>query len=435
MTKIVQETSEKNTISASADTRAFSPFEWMVALRYLRSRRKETFISVITGFSFLGIMLGVATLIVVMAVMNGFRTELLSKILGVNGHLILQPIDRDFTDFVAVTKRVENVPNVILAVPFVEGQVLASGPNAAHGALVRGVREVDLDRIVSVARNITAGNLDNFDEAGGIAIGARLALGLGLSLGDHVTLVSPRGNVTPMGVTPRIKAYPITAIFEIGMSEYDNVFIFMPLAEAQAYFNLDNQVTAIDVYIDDPDNVDVARQPIEEAADRPLFAVDWRQRNSTFFSALQVERNVMFMILTMIILVAAFNIVSGLTMLVKDKGRDIAILRTIGATQGAIMRIFLIAGASIGVSGTLAGLLLGALICWNVDAIRRFIMAISETEIFSPEIYYLSKLPADMNGTETASIVIIALILSFLATLYPAWRAAHLDPVEALRYE
>jgi lipoprotein-releasing system permease protein len=268
-----------------------------------------------------------------------------------------------------------------------------------------------------------------------LAIGNRLAEQLSVRAGDNLTLVAPRGAVTPMGTTPRIKAYKIAAVFEIGMSEYDAAFVFMPLVEAQAYFNRTGDVTAIEVYTDDPDHIDGFRKAVNEAAARPIYMVDWRQRNATFFNALQVERNVMFLILTLIVLVAALNIVSGLIMLVKDKGSDIAILRTMGATQGAIMRVFLITGASIGVVGTVVGFLLGTLICLNIESIRRFLSWLTNTELFSPELYFLSKLPADMNVKETTAVVVMALGLSLLATLYPSWRAARLDPVEALRYE
>src|SRR5215472_1323494 len=416
-------------------THPFAPFEWMLSLRYLRARRQEGFISVNAGFSFLGIMLGVATLIIVMAVMNGFRKELLDKILGLNGHLLIQPLEQPLTDWEAVTERISKVPGVMLAAPIVEGQALASSPFNASGVLVRGVRAADLARLPSVANNIRQGTLEGFDEGQGVAIGRRLADQLSLRAGDSVTLVAPRGAVTPMGTTPRIKPYRITAVFEIGMSEYDASFVFMPLPEAQAYFNRNNDVTAIEVFTSNPDKIESFRNSVTEAAGRPVFLVDWRQRNSTFFNALQVERNVMFLILTMIVLVAALNIVSGLIMLVKDKGSDIAILRTMGASQGAIMRIFLISGAAIGVVGTITGFLVGMLICLNIESIRQFLSWLTNTELFSPELYFLSKLPAEVDFGETGAVVIMALTLSFLATLYPSWRAARLDPVDALRYE
>jgi lipoprotein-releasing system permease protein len=422
-------------MAAGTGTLPFSAFEWMLSARYLRARRKEGFISVIAGFSFLGIMLGVATLIIVMAVMNGFRTELMSKILGLNGHVLIQPLEQAMTDYAEVAKKVSAIKGVTLAVPLVEGQALASSPFQASGVLVRGLREQDLRNLPAIGPNIKNGTLDGFDEGQGVVIGARLANQLSVRAGDQVTLVAPRGAVTPMGTTPRIKTYKIAALFEIGMSEYDNVFVFMPLAEAQAYFNRSGDVSAIEVYIDNPDQIDKYRKLINENAGRPVFLVDWRQRNATFFNALQVERNVMFLILTLIVLVAALNIVSGLIMLVKDKGHDIAILRTMGATKGAVLRIFFITGASIGVVGTLVGFGLGLLICLNIEEIRQFLSWLSARELFSPELYYLSQMPADVDSGETIAVLIMALALSFVATLYPAWRAARLDPVEALRYE
>ena len=424
-------------MTAPSAPRPFAPFEWMLALRYLRARRKEAFISVIAGFSFLGILLGVATLVIVMAVMNGFRAELLDKILGINGHLILQPVETPFTDYAQIAERVGAVDGVVAAIPLVEGQALASGKTeAGTGVLVRGIRGVDIGKVRGVADTIgERGSLEDFDTSGGVAVGHRLAQALGLFAGDRITLVSPRGAVTPLGVAPRVKAYPVVAIFEIGMSEYDSTFVFMPLEEAQAYFNQPDQAGAIEIYVDDPDEVGEMRAVVEAAAGRPVLSVDWRQRNITFFSALEVERNVMFFILTLIVLVAALNIISGLTMLVKDKGRDIAILRTMGATRNAILRVFFITGAAIGTVGTFAGLILGVIVCRNIESIRGVIAWITRTEVFSPELYFLSHLPAKLDIAETASVVAMALILSFLATLYPAWRAARLDPVEALRYE
>jgi lipoprotein-releasing system permease protein len=339
------------------------------------------------------------------------------------------------TDYDAVAQRIARVPGVVAAIPLIEGQALASAEETSNGVLVRAVRDEDLGRVPGIAKNVKLGTLENFSASGGVAIGSRLAASLGLTLGDSLTLVSPRGNATPFGVTPRVKAYPIVAIFEIGMSEYDSTFVFMPFEEAQIYFNQEGHATAIEIYLDNPDDIDRMRPAVEAAAERPIVLGDWRQRNMTFVSALEVERNVMFFILLLIVLVAALNIISGLTMLVKDKGHDIAVLRTMGATRGAIMRVFFITGAAIGTVGTIAGFLLGVLICLNVEPIRQFFSRLTRTELFSPELYFLSQLPAEMDTGETASVVIMALVLSYLATIYPAWRAARLDPVEALRYE
>jgi lipoprotein-releasing system permease protein len=414
--------------------RAFAPFEWMVATRYLRARRKEGFISVIAGFSFIGITLGVATLIIVMAVMNGFRQELFDKMLGLNGHVVVHSLG-DFTDYDDVASRIREVDGVKYALPLMEGQVLISTPYTSSGALVRGLREADLKALKPVSDNIRFGTLDGFDDQPGLALGSRMANQLNVQIGDEVSILTPHGPATALGTAPRVKRYPVAAIFEIGMSEYDASILFMPLREAQLYFSQPDTVTVLEVVLNDPDDVGELSPKILTAAGPTIYVSDWRQRNATFFTALQVERNVMFLILALIVLVAALNIISGLIMLVKDKGRDIAILRTMGATRGAIMRIFFITGASIGIVGTLAGLALGVVVCLNIDALRQFIGWLTATELFAPELYYLSKLPAEMDTGETVTVVLMALVLSVLATVYPSWRASRLDPVEALRYE
>ena len=384
----------------------FSPFERLVAFRYLRPRRQEGFVSVIAIFSLLGIMLGVATLIIVMSVMNGFRAELLGRILGLNGHISVYAQSPDgLPNYDAIEKKIAETGNVTLVTPVVEGQVLASNNGRSTGAIVRGVRAEDIAKRKTIADNIVFGSLDDFKGDDSVIMGARLAMKLGVGVGDNVNLISPKGNVTAFGSVPRVRAYKVVGLFDIGMYEYDSGFIFMPLQAAQ---NLSGE---------------------------QLRLVNWQQSNSGFFNALQVERNVMFLILTLIILVAAFNIISGMVMLVKDKGRDIAILRTMGATRSSVMRIFFLAGASIGVLGTLSGLILGVLFCLNIENIRQFIHTLTGTDLFNAEIYFLSQLPADMDISEVVLVCVMSLSLSFLATVYPAWRASRLDPVEALRYE
>ena len=406
-----------------------------MARRYLRARRKEGFISVIAGFSFIGIMLGVATLIIVMSVMNGFRTELFNKILGLNGHMIVRPLARDFTDYDVVARAISGVEGVRHALPIVEGQALITTNDSSNGVFVRGVREADLKALEGISSNINFGSLNGFDTAEGLVIGSRLANGLGVTVGDGVTLVAPRGASTPFGTAPRVKRYPVKAIFELGMSEYDATIAFMPLGEAQKFFNLPKAAHVVEVLVDNPDNVEAMKPPINTAAGEEMYITDWRQRNATFYNTLQVERNVMFLILMLIVLVAGLNIISGMIMLVKDKGRDIGILRTMGASRGSIMRVFFITGASIGVIGTLAGLILGVIVCLNIEEIRQFVSWMTSTQLFPPDVYFLSHLPAEMDRGEITAIVIMALSISVLATLYPSWRAARLDPVEALRYE
>jgi lipoprotein-releasing system permease protein len=415
--------------------RPFSRFEWMVAMRYLRARRRHGSISVIAGFSFLGIVVGVAALIVVMSVMNGFRHDLLDKIIGLNGHLFLQGVETPLTDYAAVTERVKKVQGVKLVLPLIEGQALASSPFSSQFALVRGAREADLKHLPGVGGHITLGTLDGFDNAQGAAIGARLAEHLGLRIGDKISIIAPRGAQTPFGVTPRIKAYPVVAIFQLGMYKFDDTFVFLPLPEAQAFFNLDGQVNVIEAFVDDPDHMDEVRARIEPALQRPMIMVDWRQRDQTFFEALNVEGEVMFAILTLIVLVAALNIISGMIMLVQDKARDIAVLRTMGATRGSVMRIFLITGATIGFGGTFVGVLLGLVVAHNIEAIRQGLNWLFTANLFPAEAYFLSHLPSRIEPSNVLAVVIMTLILSLAATLYPSWRAARLDPVEALRYE
>ena len=414
----------------------FNAFERMVALRYLRARREEGFVSVIAGFSLAGIALGVATLIIVMSVMNGFRAELLQRILGLNGHLGVYELTnaplRDFDDLAA---KISTVDGVVRVIPTVEGQVLVSANSVAAGAIVRGVRPGDIRAREIIADNIRAGDLKNFEGRNSVIVGSRFARKFGVGPGDSVRLVSPQSNPTAFGSVPRSKRYRIAAIFEVGMFEYDSSFVFMPLEAAQIYFRSKDAVTNIEVFLDDPDRVPATRVDILRSAGKALRIVDWQQANASFFNAIKVERNVMFLILTLIILVAAFNIISGMIMMVKDKGRDIAILRTMGATRGMVMRVFLLAGASVGVIGTAIGFGLGVAFAGNIETIRQWLQGLTGTELFAAEIYFLSQLPSVVETGDVVSVVAMSLGLSFLAVLYPAWRAARLDPVEALRYE
>ena len=412
----------------------FSRFEWMVAARYLRSRRREGFISVITWFSLLGIALGVATLIIVMSVMNGFREELLSRILGINGHLSIYGTTHKLTGFDPMAKKVRKLPGVVKVIPLIEGQIMATARGIATGAVVRGIRPADLKKRDIVSNKIQAGSLNDF-KGNHVVIGERLARKLGIGVGGKITLISPKGKITAFGSVPRMRAYRVAATFSIGMYEYDSSFIFMPLKAAQIYFQLPNAVSNLEVFVTKPNKARDIGLNILQSVKGTGRLHDWQQANKSFFNAIQVERNVMFLILTLIILVAAFNIISSLIMLVKDKGRDIAILRTMGATRGMIMRIFFLAGASIGIIGTMVGLGLGMAFTQNIEAIRQWIQSLTGTELFAAEIYFLSQLPAVVDPAEVAAVVLMGLGLSFLATLYPSWRAARLDPAEALRYE
>ncbi|MCJ2043236.1 lipoprotein-releasing ABC transporter permease subunit [Methylobacterium sp. J-078] len=413
-------------------TPPFAGFEWIIAGRYLRARRRGGGVSVVAFFSLLGITLGVATLIIVLSVMNGFRTELLSKIVGINGHVFVSPIDKLFTDYADLSERLSKVAGVRAAIPLVEGQAFASSPfgGAGSGVLVRGIRGEDLTKIGAIADNIKGGTLEGFDDGSGVALGRRLAESLGVQAGDQLNLLTPKGASTPFGTAPRTKGYTVKAIFEIGMTEFDSTFVFMPLSEAQAFFNRDADVSLIEIYLDNAETVAAMRPDLEMAAERPVLLTDWRQRNRTFFGALEVERNVMFLILSLIVVVATLNIISGLILLVRDKSSDIAILRTMGATPGTIMRVFLINGALIGVVGTLSGLALGVLITMNIKGIQRVLFP----SAWDPTVRFLAEIPAEMNANEITVVVVTSIALSLIATLYPSWRAARLDPVQALRY-
>ena len=412
----------------------FGALEWAIAARYLRARRNEGFISIIAWFSLTGIALGVATLIIVMSVMNGFRIELLDRVLGLNGHMVARGIDARMRDYDPIAEALRGIQGVKQAAPLIEGQVMAMANKQASGALVRGMWPRDLKARAIIAGNLYSGSIEDFRGKHNVIIGQRLAKKLGLVVGDKITLVAPQGTATAFGNLPRMKTYRVAATFLVGMYEYDSTFIYMPLPAAQVFFRLKGAVSGVEMFLDNPDDVFRLRSAIR-AVPGVVRLVDWQQVNSHFFQALQVERNVMFLILTLIILIAAFNIISSLIMLVNDKGKAIAILRTMGATRGMIMRIFIISGTTIGVIGTLAGFAAGMAFCLHIDTIRLWLESLMGTELWSPEIRFLSKIPAEVNNGEVLTVVFMALALSFLATLYPAWRAARIDPVEALRYE
>jgi len=417
----------------------FNAFERAVAFRYLRARKGERFVSVIAIFSLVGIALGVATLIIVMSVMNGFRQELLGRILGLNGHMGVYSADGGpLRDFDPVTAAIRRVPGVVAASPIVEGQVLlTSEQGGASGGLARGIRPEDLRGKAIIANNIRRGSLAGFEGEDAIVIGTGLASKMRVGVGDRITLVSPQGRTTVLGTLPRVRAYRVVALFNVGMNEYDSSFVYLPMAAAQLFFQMPEAATQVEVFVQDPTRVRDVNLEIRRAlgSQHPVRIVDWQDANSSFFSAVQVERNVMFLILTLIIIVAAFNIISSLIMLVKDKGRDIAILRTMGATSGSILRIFLLCGASVGVAGTLIGFCLGLVFCLNIESIRQFLQSLTGTELFNAEVYFLSQLPAVVDPHEVMQVVGMGLGLSLLATIYPSWRAARLDPVEALRNE
>ena len=418
----------------------FGSFERMVAKRYLRARKGERFVSIIAIFSLIGIALGVGTLIVVMAVMNGFKADLLGRILGLNGDLSVYSQSYDgptsLREYNNLSNRIEQMPHITSAIPFIEGQVLISAGNFNSGGMVRGMTASGLKKLKVISKTLDPTVLKQFQGDDVIIIGETLAEQANLGVGSRLTLISPKGSATVMGNIPRIKSYRIIGIFDSGMHEYNSSYVFLPMRAAQKYFQLDDEVTGIQIFSNDSTHIQAVTHQLENSfRNDNLKFVDWTQSNNAFFGAVQVEQNVMFLILALIILVAAFNVVSSLIMMVKDKTRDIAILRTMGASRGAIMRIFLMCGASVGVTGTLIGTVLGILFCKNIEHIRQGLQKITGTNLFNPEVYYLEHLPAKLDWSDVIQVVSMALFLSLLATLYPSWKAAKTDPVEALRNE
>ena len=414
----------------------FSPVERMLATRYMRARRAEGFISIIAWFSLAGITLGVATLIIVMSVMNGFRAELVDRILGLNGHVAIYSTEGNgIKNYDDLALSITEMPGIIAITAQIEGQVMATKNAVSLGAVIRGVRWSDLAARKPLWDSLNQKAIAGFRDDGGVLIGKTMAFKTGIAPGGTITLTTARGKATAFGTLPTRRSFKVAGIFDVGMHEYDSSFIFMPLDVAGDFLGLPTSVSGLEIYVDDPQNIAFYRTTIAGLLDENLRAFDWLDRNKSFLNALAVERNVMFLILTLIILVAAFNIVSSMIMLVRSKNADIAVLRTMGASGGSILRIFLMTGASIGIVGTATGSVLGMLFCWKIDAIKEFLESLSGTELFAAEIYFLSNLPAKVDPQEVLMVILMAISLSFLASLYPAWRATRIAPAEALRYE
>ncbi|MCA6297982.1 MAG: lipoprotein-releasing ABC transporter permease subunit [Phenylobacterium sp.] len=417
----------------------FSRWERMVAGRYLRSKRREGGVAMIGVIAYVGIALAVAVLIIVMSVMNGFRTELLSRILGFNGHVFVSTAPASGLDTAGLTRQLSGLPGVVQAAPVIEGQVMAVGDGSVSGAIVRGVSRADLAATRLVADNVTPGGLDGWGEGeyGGdrVLLGERLAASLGLRPGDPITLISPTGAATAFGDAPQRKTFIVSGLFSVGMSEYDQSFLYMPIEQAGLFFGREGAPDFIELRLSDPERAAEVKAQAASLAGPAASVSDWTERNAAFWGALQVERNVMRLILMMLVVIAAANIISGLIMLVKNKGRDIAILRTMGAGQGAILRIFFMAGAAVGVAGALTGLLLGVVFCTYIGPIQQAVEWVTGARVFASDVYYLSRIPARIDWAEVVLILGWSLAAAFLATLPPAWRASRLDPVEALRYE
>ena len=416
----------------------FSKLERKIAFRYLGAKRRG-FGSVISWVSLIGIMLGVATLIVVMSVMGGFHDTLLGRIIGMNGHVVVYHQDGAISDFDFLIDKMKQ--NKIVSthatsiVPIAEGQVMATANGNNTGAMIRGIRMSDLQKKTNSGTRIYGKPLDGIRD-GELVAGASLTRALRVTMGDNISLVSANAATpTPFGSMPRIMSYPVMSSFFMGMYEYDSGYIFMPLETAQKYLNIGNAVTHIDLFLENPEDTTAVQKSLLELLPDGFVVRDWRELNRGFVGALQVESNVMFLISMLIVIVAAFNIISSLVMLVKDKNKDIAVLRTFGVSRKSMMRIFILSGTSIGVIGTFFGTIFGVLIAIYIEPIRQFVQMLTGRDLFPAELYYLSELPSKLELTSVAGIAVLAIALSFLATLYPAWKAANTDPVEVLRNE
>ena len=410
--------------------------EWWISKRYLKPKGKEGFFSVITLVSFLGIASGVAVLVVVMSVMNGFRTELINKIVGLNGHILIHPLDNEgIKDVESINEILNSIDGVEKTVPMIESQLLAMGESQSLGVLIRGISSKDIEKIDIISSNIILGDKNNLAN-GQVIIGSRLASSLSLSLGSNMTLISPRGISSPFGTIPRSYSYDVGAIFEIGMTDYDSSIVFQNIETLRQLLNLGDVVGVIEVFVDNPDKSLFYKDLIDnELRDYRVFSRDWRETNSTLKQVLTVERNVMFLILSLILVIAGLNIISGLIILVKDRSREISILRAMGMRKISIARIFVYTGAKIGIFATFTGLLIGILFSIYIDEIRLAISSILNVTLFSPEVYFLIQMPSEILISEVITIAIMSLSLSIISTIYPAYRSISKDPAEALRNE
>ena len=414
----------------------FNQTEQMIAFRYIKSRRVEGFISIAAWFSLIGIMLGVATLIVVMSVMNGFRTELVDRILGINGHLVVYEKNEPYvSNYNQIINKISDIKNVIAVTPHLEGQALAKSKSTVSGVIIRGVNWSDLAAKKLLWKSLTQLTIDNYKNNEDIIIGYRLAQRLNVNVGDFISLISPNGMETALGILPIKKNFKIGGFFDIGMYEYDNNFIFIPWKKAELFFSTKNIAHGIEIFLKDEKFTSSVSSNIKNKLGNELLVIDWKKRNSAFMSALAVEKNVMFIILSLIILVAAFNIISSMIMLVQTKKSDIALMRTMGASKYVIIRIFVLTGSIIGLLGTFAGAILGVVISSNIEAIRNFLTTILGSELFSAEIYFLSKLPSDIYINEVIMVICVSIFLTLFASVFPAWKASRISPAEALRYE
>ena len=414
----------------------FNETERMIAFRYIKSRRVEGFISISAWFSLLGIMLGVATLIVVMSVMNGFRTELVDRILGINGHLIIySKNERTIPNYTKIINKILDTPNVVAVTAHLEGQALAKNKNSISGVIIRGSKWSDLAAKKLLWKSLNQSTISNFKDKQNIIMGYRLGQKLNLKVGDFVSLISPNGMETALGVLPVNQNFKIGGFFDMGMYEYDNNFIFIPWKKAELFLSTNNIAHGIEVFLKDQKLTSSVNLQLQSKLNKNLIVIDWKKRNSSFMNALAVEKNVMFVILTLIILVAAFNIISSMIMLVQTKKADIALMRTMGASQYLIIKVFMLTGSIIGFLGTFVGVLLGVFVSMNIEKIRQLITSIFGQELFSAEIYFLSKLPSNININEVLIVICISIFLTLLASIFPAWKASKISPAEALRYE